>query len=251
MLCPQGRRDHRDVDASAMAAMPALDQRLAARELLVEAHRTLHGDPVHEAGVGARERRAGRSDGDDRARADLANTLRMGVAVDRLVGAQDRVSTTQQGDARRDAEAQSLERRQPRLGAPKFGRGRDRVGDLAGLVPDVAAAAAHRLDEAVARMGVAVDKAGHHHLVAGIDDRRCRVGCGHLRRGADRDDPVSRDGDGAVLDHAPLAVECHDDPVDDENIGHVASPVFGSVRPQSGSPRTRSSVGTSDSKCRV
>ena len=42
---------------------------------------------------------------------------------------------------------------------------------MAGLVPLLAVAAAHGLDQAVTRMSVAVDQARHDDLVLGVDDR--------------------------------------------------------------------------------
>ena len=52
------------------------------------------------ARIGARMRRPGRADGDDRAGADFAHALAMRVAVDGLVGAQDGVAAAEQRHAR-------------------------------------------------------------------------------------------------------------------------------------------------------
>ena len=89
---------------------------------------TLDRLSVDEARIGARMGRAGRADGDDGAGADFAHAFAMGIAVDRFVGAQNRVAAAQQRDARRHAEAQALERREPGLGAPELRRRRHRVG---------------------------------------------------------------------------------------------------------------------------
>ena len=204
-----------------MRAVPGVDEGLAGFELLFEGHRALDRLSVDEARIGARMRRAGRADRDDGAGADLAHAFAMGVAVDRFVGAQDRVAAAQQRDARRHAEAQALERREPRLGAPEFRRRRNRVGLMAGFVPSLAVAAAHGLDEAVACMGMAIDQAGHDDLAAGVDHRRSLMRRQDFFRGADCDDPVLLDGDGAVLDDPALRVHRHDDAVGDDDVGHA------------------------------
>ena len=90
----------------------------------------------------------------------------MRVAVDGLVRAHDAVAAAQQRHAGGHAEAKPLQRRELRFGTPEIRRRADGVGALAGLVPEIGPAAAHRLDQAVTRMGVAVDQARHDGHVA-------------------------------------------------------------------------------------
>ena len=92
---------------------------------------------------------------------------------------------------------------------------------MTGFVPFLAVAAAHGLDETVARMRVSVDQAGHDDFAAGIDRRRSLMRCQDFFRGADCDDPVLLDGDGTVLDDPALRVHRHDDAIGDDDVGHA------------------------------
>ena len=92
MLRTQGRRDQRDVEAAAMGAVPGVDQFHAGFVLAVEIDGIFVRRSVLDARIGARMGRTGRADGDDGAGADFAHAFAMGVAVDRIVGPQDRVA---------------------------------------------------------------------------------------------------------------------------------------------------------------
>ena len=120
---------------------------------------------------------------------------------------------------------------------------------LASVVPLLAVAAAHGLDHAVTRMGVAVDQARHDDLVLGVDDRAGLIGgrdlvvvpTATIRSFSMATAPFSMTRrSGSIVTTMPLvmmmsAIQISPDVQD-------RAPV---------SPRMRSRVGTSDSNSRV
>ena len=150
--------------------------------------------------------RSGRADRDHRAGADVDDALAMRVAIGRVVRAHDAVAAAQQRHAGRDAEAESLQRRELRFRMPEIRCRTDGVGLLAGLVPEVRPAAAHGLDQAVPGMGVAVDRPGSTAMCLASMTRR-GMPRQDVRGRADIDDPVLFDGDRAVRDDAVLRID--------------------------------------------
>src|SRR5262249_25567274 len=146
-------------------------------------------------------------------------------------------------------EAQPLERGQLRFGAPESLGRADRVGALAGAIPQIGTPSAHGLDEAMTSMGMPVDQARQHRHALGVDHAAGRMLRNDLGARADRDDPITCDRDRAILDDAALRIDGDHDPAFDEDIDQDASAPWGpGAREVSGA---LSRDGTSDKSSRV
>ena len=145
-------------------------------------------------------------------------TIRVPVAVPRIVGAHHAVAAAEEREAAGHAELEPLESGEQAIRMPELLCRALRVEDLTGPRPLVPHVHAEALDEAVSGMAVAVDQAGHHHLVLSAEGPPGPVLLLELSGKADSQNPVGGDGHGAVFDDPAFGVHGDDGPMDDQQV---------------------------------